>query len=155
MSTPNIDVYCFEDALEVGVGSWLLQNGMPVPNLQRGMATLTVPRVELKCLVGAWEEQYWVNPVGQKYLYIKDGVLLVRIATSRGDSEPSHARLRGMARWCLQDVGSINGKLTHHYLHRAIENPTTPDFGQAEFEDRSTLSFQIRIGIKTASLPQD
>lgn len=162
MSTPNPEIYFFEDKLEEAVQAHLLANKITNGVKQRDdakdadgkKAPLETPRVEVKVLFqGFPTEHVWISPTNERWLDIGYGQMLLKIVTRR-DGPKSHAYYRGMCRWLMQNRGVISAKLTFHILEKIVEQSTTISISGDETHDISVLSFNVAMKIKPTSFPQ-
>lgn len=164
MSLPRMEIYAFEDSLERATAAWLLANGVNDPAKQRDNpikledgtpVTLKTPRVEVKFLCGGFpREHYFVVPQTQvRWLDIASGTLYLKIVTRRDKLEPSHAYLRGLCRYLMQQVTEISSKMTYHIIEKMLEQSSTVAFEADKLHDVSALSFQTDIRIRTGAFP--
>ncbi len=162
--TPNIQIYFFEDAMEAAVQAHLLANGINDVRKQRDdvididgkKLTLKAPRVECKFVYqGFSTEKVWVNQTTkEQWLSTGYGQLILKVVTRRDQSDPTHAWMRGMCRWLMQNRTLINGFMPLHYLEKIIEQSSTISFQADEMHDASAMSFNVAITIKPSSFPQ-
>jgi hypothetical protein len=163
MSLPPMQIYQFEDQLEQAVSAWLLKNGVNDVSKQRDMPVkledgtvqnLKTPRVVPKVLFGGFgqNEHYYINSVG-RWLDIGVGTLYLKIVTRRDTSEPTHAYLRGLCRYLMQQASQITGLLKYHQIEKIIEQQSTASLGADKLHDLSSLSFQTWLRIRPEFFP--
>lgn len=164
MSLPRMEIYAFEDELERATAAWLLQNGVNDPKKQRDNpikledgtpVTLKTPRVEIKFMCAGFpRELYYIVPqTSLRWLHIASGTLYLKIITRRTDSEPSHAKLRGLCRYLMQQAGEISAKMQFHIIEKILEQSSTAAFEADKLHDVSSLSFQTDIRIRPGAFP--
>ena len=164
MSLPPMQIYQFDDELERATSAWLLKNGVNDPVKQRDWnikledgtpLTLKVPRVETKVLFsGFGRKHYFVVPqTGVPWLDLADGITYLKVVTRRDDKESSHAYLRGLCRYLMQQVPSITPLLKYHKIEEMFETQSTVTFEADRLHDVSALSFQTTLRIRNEFFP--
>lgn len=156
MSTPNPQIYCFEDELEKSVCAWLVENGINDPKKQRSNDNLLTPTVEVRFLFNGFvSEHYWINQTTkERWLDLGAGTLYLKVVTRRDDADQVHAKIRGTCRWLMQNRDKISGKMTLHRVDKIVEQASGVTFDNASKHDISSLSFAINMSILPAAFPQ-
>lgn len=161
---PPMEIYQFEDQFERAVAAILLKNGVNDPakqwdmpiNLEDGtVAHLKTPRVEVKFQNGglAPKEHYYIAANGVPWLDLADGTMYLKIVTRRATPEPSHAYLRGLCRYVMQQVPAISAVMKYHLVEKMIEAASTVTFEADKLHDVSALSFPVTLRIRNEWFP--
>jgi len=162
MALPPMQIYAFEDELERAVNSVLLANGVNDPSKQRDWKVdidgtpmaLKTPRVQVQFINGGFanREHYYVNSSG-RWLDFADGIMYLKIVTRREDGEVSHAALRGLCRYVMQQVSAISAAMKYHLIEKMIETQTAISFDNDRLHDVSALSYQTTLRIRPEWFP--
>lgn len=164
MALPPMQIYAFEDELEKAVQSFLLMNGVNEVSKQREdrlnldgkVHTLRTPRVQAQCVFHGFgpNEHYYVVPsTGIRWLDIGKGTLYLKVVTRREVNEQSHAALRGLCRYLMQQVQKISTLLKYHIVEKMIEQSCTLSFDPDRIHDISALSFDVWLRIRNSNFP--
>lgn len=164
MSLPPMQIYQFEDEFERAVQTILTQNGVNDVKKQRehkikledgSIQTLKAPRMEVKYLNGgfAQSEHQFITPDGKRWLDLASGIVYLKIVTRRDVVEPSHAYLRGLGRYVMQQAITISGLMKYHIVEKMMEQSSTVTFEADKIHDTSALSFNVWLRIRNTWFP--
>lgn len=151
----------FEYFLNTAVAAYLLAGGIDKLPKQKDNEGLVTPRVEIKSVFSGWGPSVtaphgWINPSGgSKWPDCRDAKLYLKAVTRRGDSTQDHDKLIGLVRGLmLTGRALISGRMTWHTINHLLELGTVPDFNQAQNQEISTLSFDVRLSILYPTKPE-
>lgn len=164
MSLPPMEIYAFEDEFQRAAETILRKNGVndvskqqdsPVKLDDGTTLTLKTPRAEVKFLNGgmAPKEHYFIASNNVRWLDFADGIAYVKIVTRRSSKDSSHAYLRGLCRYAMQQVQEISAVMKYHLIEKMIETSSTVSFEADKIHDVSALSFNLTLRIRNTWFP--